>query len=87
MNGTSWLQENINELVLAGPLAEQGDVEVAWPNTTYFSASRRNRDITVGNRNLVPPIQMDVLKDEFLDDWRAPLDESYLKNGIDRPSK
>ncbi|KAJ4139776.1 hypothetical protein NW768_001120 [Fusarium equiseti] len=65
INGTSWLEENISRLVLAGPEAALGNINVGFNNCSFFSAPRHN-EYAFRNKFTVPPIQFDLLNDQYL---------------------
>ncbi|KAH6955855.1 hypothetical protein BKA56DRAFT_663254 [Ilyonectria sp. MPI-CAGE-AT-0026] len=87
INGTSWLQKNISQLILAGPLEAQEMIKVNWGNDSFFSAVREGRENTFGPTYIAPPIQFDLLKDEFLNATLQMGGNFSLSNGEDRPSK
>ncbi|KAF5019791.1 hypothetical protein F66182_8160 [Fusarium sp. NRRL 66182] len=87
INGTAWLQKNISQLILAGPVAAKGNISVDFNDHSFFTALRGDRESSVASGYFVPPIQFDLLKDEHLNatSWRGG--NFSLTEGQDRPSK
>ncbi|KAF4997646.1 hypothetical protein FGRMN_3678 [Fusarium graminum] len=83
VNGTSWMQENISRLVLAGPEAGLGNINISFNNWSFFSAPRHN-EFSFRDEFSLPPIQFDVLDDQYLNSNGSTFN---LTVGQDRPSK
>ncbi|KAF5667333.1 hypothetical protein FHETE_6036 [Fusarium heterosporum] len=83
VNGTSWIQENISRMVLAGPEAALGNINISFNNWSFFSAPRHN-EFSFRDEFSLPPIQFDILEDQYLNSNGSTFN---LTVGQDRPLK
>jgi hypothetical protein len=70
-------------MVLAGPEAALGNINIGFNNWSFFSASRHN-EFSFRDEFSLPPIQFDLLEDQYLNSNESTFN---LTVGQDRPSK
>ncbi|KAF4958029.1 hypothetical protein FSARC_11125, partial [Fusarium sarcochroum] len=87
INGSAWLEKNISQLILAGPIAAEGKISVDYNNISFFSAIRGDRDSSIGSSQVVPSFQFDLLKDKYLNATPWAGGNFSLVDGQDLPSK
>ncbi|KAL4725720.1 hypothetical protein ACLX1H_007872 [Fusarium chlamydosporum] len=86
-NGTAYLQENISQLVLAGPAASEGTIGLNYLNYSFFNAYRESRESIFGSPNASPNFQLDLIKDQYLNNTGPGRNSTALDMRQDRPLK